>query len=320
MRQLKSYLAAISLFLLVLGITLGLFYKNQNANQKTPDAPVAANGQKSQSLSESSNSSGSNQDAAPGHKAKKAQGDSAPGTDAPTLKSADPKKTLTDEEIKAKIRAGEPGYEVFASRLAKKTVPLKPTWSKGDDWIVETYYRQMQAPGDVWTGPAKWRFRVANEVSYKGEPCWQFVVTRLDDSKFPPSTIYITRDNHQLAGLESTVMQKGERRKISYSPSADDRSKVVEARMSIIPFDLPGFGATATVVPAGLNTTPAFLRRKDKMPKDSELLGHGDETYKIRFSQPSDKTRVRQRWASTDLRWPVESRTESTWSFRRKKR
>ncbi|MDF1666361.1 MAG: hypothetical protein P1V97_31725 [Planctomycetota bacterium] len=320
MRQMKSYLAAISLFLLVLGITLGILYKNQKADHGPHGAAVADKGIDPHSSPDDSKPSGSKKTAAKGQEINNTSAANSKDTKTPGIKNPGPAKTLTDEEIKAKIRAGEPGYEVFASRLTKKTLPLKPTWSKGDDWIVETYYRQMQAPGDVWTGPAKWRFRVANEVSYKGEQCWQFVVSRVDDPKFPPSTVYITRDSHQLAGLESSMMQKGERRKISYSPGKDERSKVVEARMSIIPFDLPGFGATATVVPAGLNTTPAFLRRKDKMPKDSEILGHGDESFKIRFSQPSDKTRVRQRWASTDLRWPVESRTETTWSFRRKKR
>lgn len=320
MRTMKSYAAAISLFLLVLGITLAFLYKNQNGAQSTEGHGTAAQSNDAASLDLNSGSDQSKETSKGSDKPGAAKSADSKASTTPKLANSSPGKPLTDEEIKAKIRAGEPGYEVFASRLNKRTLPLKPTWSKGDDWLVETYYRQMQAPGDIWTGPAKWRFRIANEVSYKGEECWQFVVSRVDDPKFPPSTIYITRDNHQLAGLETTVMQKGVRRKISYSPSANERSKVVEARMSIIPFDLPGFGATATVVPAGLNTTPVFLRRKDKMPKDAEILGHGDESYKIRFSQPSDKTRVRQRWASTDLRWPVESRTESTWSFRRKKR
>lgn len=318
MRSLKSYLAALSLFLLVLIITLFALQKNQNNG---PDAQDSATSKRSDQALEALSDEKAQQNSKDSYSAKSEDPskDKQKNADSSKAKTIPPAKRLSEEEIKAKIRAGEPGYEVFASRLSQRSVALKPTWSKGDDWIVETYYRQMQASGDVWTGPAKWRFRVANEVTYRGEECWQFVINRLDDPQLPPSTIYITKDQHQLAGLETTVLQKGERRKLSYTPSADQRSKVVEARLSIIPFDLPSFGAKAKVVPAGLDSTPAFLKRKDKMPKDSELLGHGDEIYKVRFSQPSDKTRVRQRWASTDLRWPVESRTETTWSFRRKK-
>lgn len=318
MRSMKSYLAALSLFLLVLIITLFALQQSQNKSSDSQDATVTKRSdQARENLSD--DRARKNPENSSAQKSNDPSADKQKSADAPKTNNIPPAKRLSEEEIKAKIRAGEPGYEVFASRLSQRSIELKPTWSKGDDWIVETYYRQMQASGDVWTGPAKWRFRVANEVTYRGEECWQFVINRLDDPQLPPSTIYITKDQHQLAGLETTVLQKGERRKLSYTPSTDQRSKVVEARLSIIPFDLPSFGAKAKVVPAGLDSTPAFLRRKDKMPKDSELLGHGDEIYKVRFSQPSDKTRVRQRWASTDLRWPVESRTETTWSFRRKK-
>lgn len=87
---------------------------------------------------------------------------------------------LTDDEVRARLAAGEPGMEVLASRLpeSSRTTPLAPRWRAGDEWLVETWYRQVQAPEQGWSGPALWRFRVEREVSFRDEPCWELVVTR----------------------------------------------------------------------------------------------------------------------------------------------
>jgi hypothetical protein len=326
MQPMKSYLPAAILFLAVLSLTLSMLLNNQDSSKTRHSLDFAAD-----SLAAKDQLSGKNTQP---HENNKKQRHNAPPTketkpvlQAPSNKAGttalahnNKAKILSDDEIKAKVLAGEPGFEVFASRLTSHKVKIEPKWAKGDDWIVETYYYQMQSAGDVWIGPALWRFRITAELSFRGQNCWQFIITRADDPSYPPSTIYITRHSYQLAGLETTVQQKGERRKLTYIPKENERSAAVQARYSIIPFDLPGFQSEATVIPAGLHKTPAFLARKAKMPKDDELLGYRKASYKILYKQPFDRTRVQQRWAANDMRWPVESRTKSSWSFRRPKK
>jgi hypothetical protein len=330
MQRMKSYFPAISAFLIVLLTTLFILMgKNQTAPQAdyatTKDIAKAEHNTKIDRTAQiGSNTKRQGQDR---NLAKNTELDhSKKSGEISDLKKKGNKPVqaipgkLTEDEIKAKIRAGEPGYEIFASRLTQSTVKIEPKWRKGDDFIVETYYYQMQAPGEIWSGPALWRFRIENEVSFRGEKCWQFIVTRIDDPKLSPSTFYVTRDTYQLAGMETTIIQKSKKRKMVYVPKASERSAAIEAHLSIVPFDIPAYRSEAKVIPAGLNKTPKFLARKAKMPKDNEILGFTGETYKVNYKTPFDRTRVRQTWSSTDMRWPVESRTESTWSFRRAKK
>src|SRR5438105_9242493 len=73
---------------------------------------------------------------------------------------ARPAHDLTNEEILAHLQAGDRGFEVLAARLPVAREVVKPAWQAGDEWIVDTFYRQMQAPGEPWSGPARWRFRI----------------------------------------------------------------------------------------------------------------------------------------------------------------
>lgn len=229
---------------------------------------------------------------------------------------------LTNEQILAHLKAGDPGFEILASRLPVERATVKPAWQAGDEWIVDTFYRQMQAPNEPWTGPARWRFRIEREVSFRDAPCLEFVVSRADDAAVPPAVFYVTREGYRLAGAETTVTQQGKSRRVTVLMD----SAAARAPLSIVPFDLPPLGAEgaeARVAPPGLafdREPPGGLAASDRarLPAASAIIGAGEGALDLEYENPRDRTRVRQRWSPADMRWPVISRTETTWSFRRR--
>jgi hypothetical protein len=230
--------------------------------------------------------------------------------------------TESEPEILARIAAGEPGFEVLASRLPIEHDRIEPRWQDQDEWVVETYYRQMQAPRETWTGPALWRFRIEGEVRFRGLSCWQFVVSRIDDPGFSAETYYVTRDGYRLAGAMTTVQQNGKRTTIVTIPEdSGDGPRPVEAALTVVPFDLAPLGAKARVSPPGLDLGPPSLVERGsraRMPEPGELVGAPGPYLDVEYERARDGTIVRQRWSRADMRWPVVSQTETTLSFRRR--
>lgn len=226
-------------------------------------------------------------------------------------------RDLTEGEILAQIRAGTPGFEVLASRLPLERARVEPRLQAGDEWVVETFYRQMQAPREVWSNPAPWRFRVEGEVEFRGEACWQIVVTRADDPGVEPAVFYVTRATYRLAGAHATVVQQGKKVSVTYIPGEMALDQGVKVAFSAIPLDLPPLGAEAHVLPAGLRPeAPGEGRDRARMPAPEDLVGAGGAYLEVTYAHPVDGTPIRQRWSRDDMRWPVESRTNTTWSFR----
>lgn len=228
---------------------------------------------------------------------------------------------LSPADLRARIAAGEPGLEVLASRLPVETAPLAPRWSAGDEWLVETWYRQMQAHDETWSGPALWRFKVEREVSFRDEPCMELVVTRADEPAAPPVTLWVGRDHGRLVGVETTVTQQGKAQRSLYVPDQGDGPAALRAPLTSAPVRLPPLGALATVAPPGLpfDRTPfvSLSAAPPGAPPPAELVGAGGAYLDIEFHDPLDGTTIRQRWSQGDLRWPVVSRTETTVSLRR---
>ncbi|MCO5168236.1 MAG: hypothetical protein M9894_17990 [Planctomycetes bacterium] len=221
---------------------------------------------------------------------------------------------LGHDEIRARLAAGEPGMELLAARLPEhgQPAPLTPRWEVGDEWVVETWYRQVQAHADEWIGPAVWRFRVEREVGFRDEPCLELTVTRADEPQVPPVTLWIARAGH-LAGVETTVTQQGKAQRALHVIPRGDAPEALRAPLTSAPVRLPPPGALARLAPAGLPFDPLGAAPPDV----AEHLRSGDPTLDIEFRDPLDGTTVRQRWAQGDLRWPVVSRTETTLSLRR---
>jgi hypothetical protein len=247
-----------------------------------------------------------------------------PGPAAAAAGAADAQAPISEGEVLAKIAAGEPGFEVLASRIDLGTAQVAPRWEEGDAWIVETYDRRMQAAREVWSGPALWRFHVTRETGFRDRPCFEIVITRADGEEYPPTTLYVTRAGHRLAGMRGTVTQAGKTREVTWAPEdgalESAAGEGVKARFTIVPFDLPPVGAEARVLPPGLAPAPPVIEGagRHRMPRPEDLVGAGGPLLDVAYESPVDGTTVHQRWARADMRWPVESRTETTWSFRRK--
>ncbi|MEZ0230727.1 MAG: hypothetical protein ACAI25_19050 [Planctomycetota bacterium] len=240
----------------------------------------------------------------------------APGSPVASEPSA---KEPTRDEILAGLARGEPGYELLASRLPVEKTKVTPVWREGDEWLVDTWYRQMQAPNEPWTGPTTWRFRVAGETSYRDQPCLEITVTRTDDPAFPPSVFYVTRD-HRLAGVHTTVVQQGKQNRVEWAPEAGG-AKALKAPFTVVPFDLPAVGAEARILPPGLSHEPPLAGDTTgaNLPAADTLVGHGGASLELEFESPTDGSTIHQRWSSSDMRWPVYSRTQTTLSYRRER-
>ena len=255
----------------------------------------------------------------------------APTTDAPATTPASGEaevaaaSELSPEALRAAIARGEPGFDVLASRLEAPPVGITPRWTPGDEWLVETWYRQEQAPTRPWSGPALWRFKVEREVGFRDVPCLQLSVTRADDPTVEPLILWIGRDSGRLVGSETTVVQQGKASRLLDTPddgtAADPAA--VRAPLTTAPVRLPARGALAMAAPPGapfahyrgLLAAPGDT--PEGAPAPGELTGAGGAHLDIEFKDPHDGTTVRQRWSDSDLRWPVVSRTETTLSIRR---
>jgi hypothetical protein len=159
---------------------------------------------------------------------------------------------LTDAELRAAIARGEPGMEALASRLPQEQAAVAARWSVGDEWTVETWYRQMQAPTEPWTGPALWRFKVERETSIDGAPCLEVVVTRGDEPAWPATIVHVSADLRRVVSTESTVVTQGKERRVVTRPDDRGAGAALEAELVLAPFTLPPPGAAARVAPAGL--------------------------------------------------------------------
>lgn len=246
---------------------------------------------------------------------------------APTPATSPPASTrpvgseLSTDEVRAALARGEPGFDVLASRLEAPPVGITPRWTPGDEWLVETWYRQEQAPSRPWSGPALWRFRVEREVGFRDVPCVQLSVTRADDPTVEPLVLWIGRDSGRLVGSETTVVQQGKAARLLDTPDDGTAAEpaAVRAPLTTAPVRLPARGALATAAAPGVpfdrlaepGDTP------EGAPAPAALTGAGGAYLDIEFRDPHDGTTVRQRWSDSDLRWPVVSRTETTLSIRR---
>jgi hypothetical protein len=198
-------------------------------------------------------------------------------------------------------------------------VAISARWQAGDEWVVETWYQQVQAHDQPWSGPALWRFRVEREVGFRDVPCFELVVTRSDGSA-PPVIVYVSRDAQRLVGLETTVTQQGKTQRIVDAPDDGARPEpaAVRAEFTAAPVFLPPLGAIATTSPPGLPFERGPMRTHlTGMPGPDDLVGRGGPYLDLEYPDPRDGTTVRQRWTKDDMRWPVVTRTETTFSFRR---
>lgn len=239
-------------------------------------------------------------------------------TSLPVDTAAAPITEVTDDDLRARLASGEAGMEVLASRLPEtsQAVALAPRWQPGDEWLVETWYRQVQAHDECWSGPALWRFRVEREVSFRDEPCVEIVVTRADEPQVAPITMWVSRAGH-LAGVETTVVQQGKATRSLYTPEPGASGEALRAPVTAAPLRLPSMGALATVAPPGLPFDRLPVDTPPDAPAPAELVGAGGDYLDIEFADPLDGTTVRQRWSPRDLRWPVVTRSETTLSVRR---
>lgn len=238
------------------------------------------------------------------------------------LAIAAPAAPMTDADVRAALARGEPGMEVLASRLPQEQAAVAARWSVGDEWTVETWYRQMQAPTEPWTGPALWRFKVERETAIDGAAVLEVVVTRGDEPAWPATIVHVSADLRRVVSTESTVVSQGKERRVVTRPDDRGAGAALEAELVLAPFTLPPPGAAARVAPAGLpfDRRP-FSRVKpagEPLPAADELVGAGASYLDLEFPSPKDGTPVLQRWSPDDPRWPVVSRTETTLSFRRR--
>ncbi|HBP17855.1 MAG TPA: hypothetical protein DEA08_08680, partial [Planctomycetes bacterium] len=97
---------------------------------------------------------------------------------------------------------------------------------------------------------------------------------------------------------------KGKYTTVAYEPGKGP----VQARGSIVPFDLPPNGVEGNLrVGAGLpHLEPEAEGARGRFPRPGELVGAGAESIALRYELPGGGS-VRQRWAPGDMRWPVES-------------
>jgi hypothetical protein len=233
---------------------------------------------------------------------------------------------LSPEALRAALARGEPGFDVLASRLEAPPVGITPRWTPGDEWLVETWYRQEQAPSRPWSGPALWRFRVEREVGFRDVPCLQLSVTRADDPTVEPLVLWIGRDSGRLVGSETTVVQQGKAARLLDTPDDGTSAEpaALRAPLTTAPVRLPARGALARAAPPGQTIGDLSGDRlaeagdtPEGAPAPDELTGAGGAYLDIEFKDPHDGTTVRQRWSDSDLRWPVVSRTATTLSIRR---
>ncbi|MFC1705372.1 hypothetical protein ACFL59_00945, partial [Planctomycetota bacterium] len=221
----------------------------------------------------------------------------------------------------------EAGAELLRTEEPEQKAPVEFDLRTGESWIVETYYRQTQAAaGTLWSNPVYWQFRIDREDAFQRIPCLVFVVTMVNGAHHPvadhpPQTFYVSKAGYRLVGADLSFKQAGKNKLSTVAYDAGKADGANAAQGSIVPFDLPRYGAEGVVRRGATlpRLEPVDPSAKARLPQPGQLLGAGGEYLEVEFESPADGTTVRQRWARSDMRWPAESVTEHRRSYRRKR-
>ncbi len=218
----------------------------------------------------------------------------------------------------------EVGAELLRSEETTHSAAIQFHWNAGDEWTVESYYRQMQAgDGEVWAGPTRWRFRVEREELCQGVPCQVIEATMLGEDgapsqTFPPCVFYVSSEDRRLVAADLYTVRAGRGKFTRVRGDAG----AIGVTGSIVPFDLPARGSEGKRVGGDelpnldLAATSAGSRRQ--FPRPGEILGAGEDYLEVAYASPSDGTRITQRWAVGDSLWPAVSISHHRRSYRRR--
>lgn len=196
-----------------------------------------------------------------------------------------------------------------SSRQERTTRTVALRWTAGDEWVVYTWFRQMHQPRGGWSkDPVRFRYRVKGLARFDGAECHEVAVDMPDAADFRSETFYVDAGGYTVRGLSRMSREKGE-----WVP----RTYVGSARVTSVPFDLPGASASG---PVNSGTDPFTIFRFSEpgapRPAADQLVGAGGDYTEITIAS-SDGT-IRQRWAAGDSKWPVESVSNEARSYRLK--
>lgn len=117
---------------------------------------------------------------------------------------------------------------------------FSPTWNEGQQWRVKAVYPSLspEKPGDSWSEPVIWFYRVVEKKLYQGEECF-FIEVRDLEGGLGIGLLMIYRARDFLLLNTQMIRQVRQRR---METSLDYEGSVpVRTTGSIIPFDTPAF-------------------------------------------------------------------------------
>jgi hypothetical protein len=218
----------------------------------------------------------------------------------------------------------EVGADLLRSEETTGSQAIQTHWNTGDEWTVESYYRQMQAgDGEVWAGPTRWQFRVEREELCQGVRCQVIEATMVSadgapSGTFPPCTFYVSSDDRRLVAADLYTVRggRGKFKRVRGGEGA------IGVSGSIVPFDLPARGSEGRRVGGdelpNLDLVAASDGSRRQFPRPGEILGAGEDYLEVAYASPSDGTRITQRWAVGDSLWPAVSISHHRRSYRRR--
>jgi hypothetical protein len=154
-----------------------------------------------------------------------------------------------------------------AAPLADAVPGVRPTWTIGDWWIVESqvYDRGDKLPGAVpgWLDKETWLFSVASTDSIDGEPCYQVWIQPTDQNRCPywfscwfrmSDLLVMRRELHQPEATLSGRQFSAPVAQANYSK--DEETPFVPLDFPSLPLTMPHFaGGMTNVYKAKVSST-----------------------------------------------------------------
>jgi hypothetical protein len=126
---------------------------------------------------------------------------------------------------------------------------LRPRWTVGQSWIVETTTRPIQVagdPNDLGSGPPlRWQFTVVKREKVAGKECFRVEIKCLDtDERSPVTVLWVDAKALVLRKFQTELLVQGEFRTVTESYDFEDGdSGPVLGPCNALPVDLPLFSS-----------------------------------------------------------------------------
>jgi hypothetical protein len=200
---------------------------------------------------------------------------------------------------------------IFNKVGAKKATFGALSWTAGQSWQVETYYKALNnSENATWAKkPIVWQFTVRGTETIDGREVWILDLEPTDTSDMPYNpggSVYVAIDDQSILAVRDRIQENGLVRDRFFKLEDGESS----ALTSFLPVDLPPVG-TEGVESKSSSGMPA----PNAMKPDPKVITTPTSGTVVDVEFEAEGETITQRWDKANGYWPVYSSTPSRVSY-----